>query len=764
MEARNIDEQLKAFPALYFERTTTQERERHAVKLAQVTRESGLMIEPIPNEQGGWDVEIITLDWDEPGLLDKIFEAVLRCTHIRGGISLKRVRIFTGSSEQVVNVLELTDRRGEALGQAQVDQVIAQLNLIHPGERGSLEAIEHTPFTTLIPMVTTFPEVDNTRSDRYTFVDLRVAEISNRFTNVLLHLLARSELWLNIQTADFFQAEEGHYQFWVVDKHGRQLRDSHFTRLSMVRVLEQMNRMILNFNVHYIQRDWEMRLERNERTIYASRPNPQDFMADLANVRQMALLKGLETRLSSLVEHGLLEHKSFYFLKKVESFVEHNKARIQAMVEGGPSEGDADLCREYFDYRRRAVRILMPLFNKLTEMPPVRPLLSNEARLEAVVRPWVAETYELTDRHRLKSTAGMWFEDPVKVLEPFQLQARTDCYLHTRLIDTVEAALEEWTPLFLEKNKKVLGEKFLELIDESIRQGNTPIVLRNMRQVGLLERYLPGFENISGLVHVIADHAYTVDEHTFVLIEVLEGLELLADVLPTTGLSAMRADYEKLETGMGLKRYVGKYTVEQRMLRRVTELRRNETVKPLFQIMDDVRRNSLEYLVEMNFLEQGYALCMDALTEIEKTRKQLDPLIRLYSKLPFSEKRVLVLAGVFHDLLKPDKNHGPMAADQMGETLAKMGLELPVDEAERMTWIVRHHLDIRALMNRMGSEGEEALISFARQAADPMLMRSLVLFTYADRVAVYQDNNKNSHDAMTLSAMISVLDQHFPVE
>jgi len=164
----------------------------------------------------------------------------------------------------------------------------------------------------------------------------------------------------------------------------------------------------------------------------------------------------------------------------------------------------------------------------------------------------------------------------------------------------------------------------------------------------------------------------------------------------------------------------------------------------------------------MNFLEQGYAMCMDALTEIEKIRKNLDQLIRLYSRLPFSEKRILILAGLFHDLCKPDKNHGPMAADELGQTLATMGVELPNGEAERVAWLIRRHLDIRALMNRMGSEGERALLAFLEEAPDPMLLRALILFTYADRVAVYQDNNKNSHDALILASMLETLDRHSP--
>ncbi len=76
---------------------------------------------------------------------------------------------------------------------------------------------------------------------------------------------------------------------------------------------------------------------------------------------------------------------------------------------------------------------------------------------------------------------------------------------------------------------------------------------------------------------------------------------------------------------------------------------------------------------------------------------------------------------------------------------------------ERIAWLVKHHIDIRPLMNRMGAEGESALLEFTRKAGDPGLVRSLILFTYADRVAVALDPNKTTHDAMVLSQMLDVL-------
>ena len=94
---------------------------------------------------------------------------------------------------------------------------------------------------------------------------------------------------------------------------------------------------------------------------------------------------------------------------------------------------------------------------------------------------------------------------------------------------------------------------------------------------------------------------------------------------------------------------------------------------------------------------------------------------------------------------------------ELKDYFARMGMKLPAAEIGRIAWLIHHHLDIRPLINRMGAEGDSALLKFAEEAGDPSLVRALLLFTYADRVAVYLDSNKNSHDAMVLGQMLTAL-------
>ena len=746
-------------PPLYFERTTAGERARHQEKLARLARQGGMLIEAIGRPDGGCDFEIVTMDWEEPGLLDRIFEAVLRCHRLEHGLSIRHARVFTSARGEVVNILELRDRGGGPLSAESRQTVLQRLGEIRPGERGALETIQNFPYRSLIPLVEDLPVFDNEISDRFTCIRIAAERISNRFTSVLLHFLARSELWLNIQVAEMEQGEKGQYQFYVVDKHGQKLRDSNFLRHSLVGMLEAMNGLVTRFNLYYLQREWQHRLEKNHYTIYHSRPDFDDFLKDIENIRQLSTMKGLGREMSGLVEAGLLESQSLYFLKKVEAFVNRHMERNRAMRESAPGEGDVELCREYFQYRREAMRILNPLFQRMVEMPMVNPLLSPSRRLEVLCRPFPFAGYALDEQERLTLDGQVWLGEPSAALDPFLLMARTNCAMRGDLLAAVEASVEGWNEFYIGENREELGSRFLAIVDESIRQGNTASVMRMLRSVGLLERYIPGFEQIQGRIHINADHEYTVDEHSMAVIDVVEGLMVLNEVLPKPGPSAMRSDYEQIADAQGLKNYARKYAMELRMLSRISPLRHHETLRPFFHVMKDVQRNSLEYLIEVNLLEFGYDTCMAALTELEGQRRLLDAMIGYYLSLPFGEKRILVLAGLLHDIRKPAVDHGALGADALSEILAGMGLKLAPEAVTRLEWLIRHHLDVRPLISRMGADGEQALADFTAQAGDPSLVKSLILFTYADRVAMRTDHNANNHDAMVLSEMLAMVDR-----
>jgi len=109
--------------------------------------------------------------------------------------------------------------------------------------------------------------------------------------------------------------------------------------------------------------------------------------------------------------------------------------------------------------------------------------------------------------------------DPDVVLQVFAAMARTGCTLsrdaETRLsqgLPLISAHLEEGPALW----------RHLQEILTGSHAGDT---LRTMHALGVLELLIPEFHGIDALVIRDAYHRYTVDEHTFVLIDTLHGLE-----------------------------------------------------------------------------------------------------------------------------------------------------------------------------------------------------------------------------------------------
>jgi hypothetical protein len=750
-------------PELYYEMTTPAERARHEAKLARLASPRELLIEAEPDGAGGWLAEMVTTDWDEPGLLDRIFEAVIACLHIPGGITIHRIRVFTGRHGQVANILEFRDRRGGPFSRENCEQLLERLRQIRPGERAILETITGVKLKILIPTLTTFPSIDNTRSEHFTHLAFALPRMSARFTSILLHYLARSEFQVNVQVAEFRQAEQARYSLYVVDKRGRKFGDRHFTRISLVRALEEMNRMILRFNLHSVRRSWAQRIERNDRTIYRSRPDPQDFLDDMEAIRQLAALKGIESRPGltverGLVDGGLLDARSLEFLTRFEAFCEEQAPALQGLVDAVPGERETALCREYFEQRRRSLRILEPLYARLMRLEPIRPELEDRLRLEALARPWERDGYALDPDMRLYRVGGAERSELDAVFQPFLLLARTGCALRGGTIEAIEAALERWSAVDWAAQRAETGARFQEILDEGMRQGNLAPVLRGMRQVGLLQRLVPGFARITGLIHVVSDHRYTVDEHSILLVEALAGMELLLEVLPERGTSPMRRDYEKLTNAVGLSLFARKYAIEERTLRAIPQARSHPAIAPFLQWLDEVRENSLEYLVEMKVLEYSRAICLTALRQIEEIRAELDTLLRHYAALTAEARRDLALAALLHDMDKPDQDHGRSFAPRVGECLEQMGLAVAPASARRIAWLVAHHLDLSGLLSRIGGEGEGALAGFVREHGAERV-RELILFACADRVAVNPDPNVASHNAMVLTGLLRAVDR-----
>ena len=110
-------------------------------------------------------------------------------------------------------------------------------------------------------------------------------------------------------------------------------------------------------------------------------------------------------------------------------------------------------------------------------------------------------------------------QDPEVVLRAFAAVARTGVRLATSSEDRIEAMI----PVLSARLEE--GATLWSRLAEILTGARAGVALRSMHAVGVLELLLPEFHGIDALVIRDAYHRYTVDEHTFVLIDTLHELE-----------------------------------------------------------------------------------------------------------------------------------------------------------------------------------------------------------------------------------------------
>ena len=109
--------------------------------------------------------------------------------------------------------------------------------------------------------------------------------------------------------------------------------------------------------------------------------------------------------------------------------------------------------------------------------------------------------------------------DPDVVLKVFAAMARTG----SRLGRDAEERLSQALPPLSANLEE--GPTLWHNLQEILTGRHAGVALRSMHALGVLDLLIPEFHGIDALVIRDAYHRYTVDEHTFVLIDTLHGLE-----------------------------------------------------------------------------------------------------------------------------------------------------------------------------------------------------------------------------------------------
>lgn len=268
--------------------------------------------------------------------------------------------------------------------------------------------------------------------------------------------------------------------------------------------------------------------------------------------------------------------------------------------------------------------------------------------------------------------AGDAAHDPDVVLAIFAVMARTGA----RLARETEQRLEQGVPLLSTQLED--GPALWRQLADVLTGPFAGTALRTMHALGALELVVPEFHGIDALVVRDAYHRYTVDEHTFVLIDVLHGLA-------STG-----ADH----------------------------------VKPKGKTLRS----------------KGAEVKLLRSTEPEESNRALevwaDRFAVLLRGLP--HPALLYMAALLHDTGKG--RAGVAHAAESVRLAASILKRLEVDpyEAGLVLNLISTHLEMSAAMRRDVFD-RETISGLAAQVASPEALRMLTLFTYADICAVHPD-------------------------
>lgn len=281
------------------------------------------------------------------------------------------------------------------------------------------------------------------------------------------------------------------------------------------------------------QRLLELTQERHARygnTLFHLEPNIKECPGGLRDANVCGWLAKLtKTQPTSSLEF----REAFAFLTSIRCFLHIRsnrdsnaldwKTQDAAAADGigvpnGPPRDAAHWMQLYFRHARVIAR---QLEQQADAMPRARSIL-KQTRDFLTRRPVTDNLGMRVERGRIVLDAATADYDPAAdsdvMMRAFQSVAETG----TRLSSTAEQRLEEALPLLsaqLDEGAALWHKLRLIFLGE-----HAGLALRSMHALGILELLIPEFHGIDALVIRDAYHRYTVDEHTFVLIDTLHSL------------------------------------------------------------------------------------------------------------------------------------------------------------------------------------------------------------------------------------------------
>jgi [protein-PII] uridylyltransferase len=227
--------------------------------------------------------------------------------------------------------------------------------------------------------------------------------------------------------------------------------------------------------------------------------------------------------------------KAVDFLRLVRCFLHHRHERDDntldwqaqdaaaetavGMTGRKPKKADAAYwMRLYFRHARSVERRVTQMLEDAPATSSRLPGLKRERKVEVVQHGFRLERGRVVLESSTEFGHGP-AEDPDVVLQVFAAMARTGVTLG----GDAEERLSQGLPLLSAHLEE--GPALWHHLQEILKGAYAGDALRSMHALGVLELLIPEFHGIDALVIRDAYHRYTVDEHTFVLIDTLHGLE-----------------------------------------------------------------------------------------------------------------------------------------------------------------------------------------------------------------------------------------------
>jgi [protein-PII] uridylyltransferase len=286
--------------------------------------------------------------------------------------------------------------------------------------------------------------------------------------------------------------------------------------------------------------------ERDERyrkhggSVYVQEPNVKESAGGLRDVHTalwLAFTKFGARSLQELEEKGLLTREeraatdeALRFLWRVRNelhFVSGTKhdvldrdfqarmARSFGYADDAARLGVETFMRDYYRHARTIHRVSSRLIARCQEGLSRRGSVGRRGRREAL-----ADGLVIYDGRLHLAEPGAFRKDPTRLVRVFRHAQLTGCDLDVDL----ERAVEESAHLLEDDARRAspeLRQLFLTILGS---WGRVATTLRRMHDTGVLGAYLPEFGALTCLVQFDHYHRYTVDQHSLLAVEVLEGL------------------------------------------------------------------------------------------------------------------------------------------------------------------------------------------------------------------------------------------------